>query len=188
MARNRADEPARPRARGFEPAFRLVAGPLRAAGKARGFASSRLFTHWAEVVGADLAPLVRPVRVGRDRGGLGATLTLALMGATGPVVEMQKERIRARVNAAYGYNAIARIALTQAGAFGLAEGAAPFAPAPPGAGTGADTGADTGAGGHRPDAATRRLAEDTASGVSDDGLRAALERLGENILTRPRRK
>jgi len=165
------DQPRR-RKGGFEPASALLDAPLRAAGKARGFSAARLFTHWTDVVGADLAALARPVRVGRSRTGIGATLTLAVEGATGPMVEMQKERIRDRVNASYGYNAISRIAFTQGGCLGMAETAAPFAHAPP-----SDRPAP-------PDAASRRLAEQAASGVSDDGLRAALERLGERILSR----
>ena len=64
------------RQRGFEPAFGLVKGPIRAAGEARGFAVARLLTHWAEVAGEDLAGKTRPVKIGYGKGGMGATLTL----------------------------------------------------------------------------------------------------------------
>jgi hypothetical protein len=158
------------RMRGFEPAFALVAPQVRTAGEARGFAIARLVTHWAEVVGQDLARVTRPVKVGYGREGLGATLTLLVQGAAAPMVEMQKDAIRAKVNAVYGYNAIARVLLTQTAATGFAEGQAVFAPAPP-----APPAADP--------ALTARAAEVT-QGVGDAGLRAALEHLAQNILTR----
>lgn len=156
--------------RGFEPAFGLMARDVRQAGEARGFAVAKLLTHWEEVAGKDLAAVTRPVKVGYGREGLGATLTLLVRGAAAPVVEMQKEALRARVNAVYGYNAIARILLTQTAATGFAEGQAQFTPAPkvppP------------------PDPALEAEARAKAEGVADEGLRAALERLGQNILTR----
>lgn len=158
------------RMRGFEPAFALVQGQLRSAGEARGFAVARLVTHWPEVVGAELARVTRPVKVGYGREGMGATLTLLVQGAAAPMIEMQKDAIRAKVNAVYGYNAISRVHLTQTSATGFAEGQAQFiaAPKPPAA----------------PDPATVQRAHDTAEGVGDPGLRAALERLAQNILTR----
>lgn len=168
--------PARPKAsadrrmRGFEPAFGLMARELRQAGEARGFAVAKLLTHWEEVAGKDLAAVTRPVKVGYGREGFGATLTLLVRGAAAPVVEMQKEALRARVNAVYGYNAIARIQLTQTAATGFAEGQAQFAAAPEAP--------------PQPDPALEVQAKAAAGGVADDGLRAALERLGQNILTR----
>lgn len=156
--------------RGFEPAFSLVGAQVRAAGEARGFAVARLVTHWAEVVGEDLARITRPVKVGYGREGLGGTLTLLVQGAVAPMVEMQKETIRARVNAVYGYNAIARVTLTQTAAEGFAEGQAAFTPAPKAP--------------PRPDPALAAKAAEVAQGVGDEGLRAALEHLAQNILTR----
>lgn len=156
--------------RGFEPAFGLMARDVRQAGEARGFAVAKLLTHWEEVAGKDLAAVTRPVKVGYGREGFGATLTLLVRGAAAPVVEMQKETLRARVNAVYGYNAIARILLTQTAATGFAEGQAQFAPAPKAP--------------PPPDPALEAEARARAEGVADEGLRAALERLGQNILTR----
>lgn len=156
--------------RGFEPAFGLMTREVRAAGESRGFAVARLLTHWEEVAGADLAAVTRPVKVGYGREGMGATLTLLVQGASAPVVEMQKERLRERVNAVYGYNAISRIVLTQTAATGFSEGQAQFVRAPEMQAT--------------PDPAVQVQAQETARGVADEGLRAALERLGQNILSR----
>ena len=45
--------------------------------------------------------------------GLGATLTLLTSGSSGPILEMQKEFIRNKINAVYGYNAVHKIKITQ---------------------------------------------------------------------------
>ena len=159
------------RTRKFTRAAQLVASRVRTAGESRGFAVARLLTHWAEIAGPDLATHTRPVEVRYGRGGLGATLTLLTTGARAPMVEMQKERLRERVNACYGYAAISAIRLTQTAPTGFAEGQAEFAPAPPSAPAG-------------PDAATLARAEAAAARVADPGLRAALAALGANVLSR----
>ena len=168
------------RMRGFEPAASLVAERIRAAGQSRGFAMARVLTHWAEIVGPEIARVTRPVKLGhaarRGEGGLGATLTLLVAPGHSPVVQMQIPRIVERVNACYGHAAISRIALTQAGAGGrgralggFSEGPAPFSgPAP-------EAPADP--------PGPRALA--AAEGVRDDALREALARLATRVLADP---
>lgn len=163
------------RLRGFEPAGGLLRDPIRLAGEKRGFAVARLLTHWAEVVGEEVAERARPVKIGYGKGGFGATLTLLTRGAHAPMLEMQKERIREKVNACYGYNAIARIVLTQTAATGFAEGQAEFLTAP-------RRPAEPPA----PSPETRARAAETAGGVTDPTLRAALEQLACNVLSRTR--
>ena len=152
----------------------MVKGQVRSAGETRGFAVARLVTHWAEVVGEDLARHTRPVKVGYPQGAMGGTLTLLVQGAMAPMIEMQKDRIREKVNAVYGYNAISRVVITQTAATGFAEGQARFTQAP--------------AAPKEPDPEVVAKASQTAEGVSDPGLREALERLATNILSRPNRK
>lgn len=161
------------RMRGFEPAGGLMARRIQKAGESRGFAIARLLTHWAEVAGADLAAISRPVKVGYTREGMGATLTLLAAPAHAPMVEMRKERLRERVNAVYGYNAIARIHITQTAATGFAEGQAEFGHAPR---------ADQPRPLPEPGPEARAAAHD----VADDGLRRALEQLAQNVLSRKR--
>lgn len=156
--------------RGFETAATFLRDPIRRVGESRGFAATRLLTHWAEVAGEDLARVTRPVKIGYGREGMGASLTLLVQGAHAPLVEMQKERLREKVNAVYGYAAISRILLTQTAPMGFAEGQAEFTPAPkPKA---------------APDPEVQAQAANTAKGIGDPGLRAALEALAQNILTR----
>lgn len=158
------------RERGFEPASRLLAERIRTAGESRGFAVARLLTQWPEIAGEDLARITRPVKISYGREGFGATLTLLTTGAVAPMVEMRKEQLRERVNAVYGYSAIARIHLTQTASTGFAEGQAQFTHAPKAA--------------PAPDPALVAKASETAAEIKDDGLRAALELLARNVLTR----
>ena len=160
------------RMRGFEPAYGLMKDQVRKAGETRGFAVARLLTHWAEVAGPELATKTRPVKIGYGKGGMGATLTLLVKATEAPMVQMALTQLKDRVNAIYGYNAVNHIHLTQTAATGFAEGKAEFAPAPKVA--------------KAPDPVVVAKAQETAYGVTDPGLRTALEQLARNILTRPR--
>lgn len=155
--------------KGFKRTAALLTNRIRNAGESRGFAVTRLLTHWEEIAGPDVAPIARPVEVSYGRGGLGATLSLLTTGAQAPMLEMQLEQIRTRVNACYGYNAIARIRITQTAATGFAEGQVDFA----------HKTARTGPRPPAPQALNKAAAE--AKDVADEGLRLALTRLGSHI-------
>lgn len=164
------DSPPSRRMRGFEAAGGLMARRIQTAGESRGFAVTRLLTHWPEVAGEDLAAITRPVKVGYTRDGFGATLTVLVSPAHAPMVEMRKERLRDRVNAVYGFNAISRIHLTQTSSSGFAEGQADF--------------------NHRPKAKSHDLPEPTPEAqsfvgeVRDSDLKRALDQLAQNVLAR----
>ena len=177
MARTTTHSPSPPerRLRGFEAASGLLQSRIREVGEARGFAVTRLLTGWAEIAGETTAAITRPVKIGYGREGMGATLTLLVAPAHAPMVQMDLPRLKERVNAAYGYNAIARISLTQTAATGFAEGQAEFTPAkkpPP----------------QIADPAIQAEAAKVAAPVADNALRAALEALAQNILTRRKLK
>lgn len=157
--------------RGFQRTASVLSEQIRRVGESRGFAVSRLLTHWAEIAGADMAEIARPVNVTYGRGGFGATLTVLTTGPQAPMLEMQKERLREKVNGVYGYNAISRVRITQTAPTGFAEGQAMFTPAPP---------APT----RPPDPEILTQARQRAHDVQNDDLRAALERLGRNVLSK----
>lgn len=167
------NEPQTPprRRRGFEAASGLLRDRIRQAGESRGFAVSRLLTHWPEIVGADIAAIARPVKISYPRDGFGATMTLLTTGASAPILQMQLPVIREKVNACYGYNAISRLAVTQTAATGFAEGQVAFAPAPERA--------------VAPDPAVSRASLSLSRDVQSPDLRAALAALGEKVLSRP---
>ncbi|MEM6886756.1 MAG: DUF721 domain-containing protein [Pseudomonadota bacterium] len=161
--------------KGFTRTSNLLTGRIRAASEQRGFAQARLLTHWTETVGENVAAIARPVEVSYGRGGFGATLTLLTTGAHAPMLEMEKEKLRAKVNAVYGYNAIARIRITQTAATGFEEGQVAFSPKAPR---------------HQqtiPSAPAQAAAADTASPIADSDLRDALTRLGAHIMDKSNR-
>lgn len=159
--------------RGFKRTASVLSEQIRRVGESRGFAVSRLLTHWAEIAGADMAEIARPVNITYGRGGFGATLTVLTTGPNAPMLEMQKERLREKVNGVYGYNAISRVRITQTAPTGFAEGQAVFTPPPP-------------ASPPPPDPEILNRARQSAGAVDDDDLRTALERLGRNVLSRTR--
>ncbi|MDF1669240.1 MAG: DciA family protein [Roseovarius sp.] len=164
-----------PGTRGFKRTSQLLKDRIRRASESRGFAVSRLLTQWEEVAGPDIASIARPVDVSYGRQGFGATLTVLTTGAQAPMLEMQKEKLRERVNAVYGYNAISRIRLTQTAPTGFAEGKASFEHRPKQAPA------------KKPDPATQAEAAQMAAPVGDGNLREALEALGQNVLSKSKR-
>lgn len=143
---------------------------IRGATEKRGFAQSRVLTHWTEIVGEATAKIAHPVDVGYARGGMGATLTVLTSGAQAPMLEMQKEQIREKVNAVYGYNAIARIRITQTARTGFSEGQMAFDHGP------------KSPRGPKPEATA--AAQDLAAPVENENLRAALAALGANVISK----
>ena len=160
--------------KGFARTSSLLRENIRKAGESRGFAVSRVLTHWAEIVGQDIAAICKPVDVSYGRQGFGATLTVLTTGAQAPMLEMQKDTLRAKVNAVYGYNAIARLRITQTAATGFAEGQAVFAHQPK---------ADD----KSPSPDIRAEAARMAQSADDPDLRQALERLAANVLNKTTR-
>jgi len=159
--------------RGFEPAAGLLREPIRKAGESRGFAITRLLTHWPEIAGRDLAGLCRPVKVSYGQGGLGATLSVLASGAAAPLVQMQLPMLKERVNVCYGYAAIARIKVTQTSAQGFAEAQTAFTGTP-----------NIAAPSPQSLLKARQVVDTLTEGVGDSSLKSALERLAENVLTR----
>ncbi|MGI3170183.1 DUF721 domain-containing protein [Pseudooceanicola sp. C21-150M6] len=161
---------------GFARTSKLLETQIRKAGETRGFAVTRLLTHWEEIAG-DLASMARPVDVKYGRqGGFGATLTVLTTGPMAPMVEMQKERLREKVNAVYGYNAISRVRVTQTAATGFAEGQVAFSTKPQGVTPKT----------HSPEVAAE--ARTVAEGVGNDDLRSALEALARNVLSKQKKQ
>ena len=110
----------------FKHAYSFLTDHVREAGKTRGFCQARILTNWAEIAGRDTAKIAIPLEVKYHKKGLGATLLLLCNGANALFVEMDKNNIRNRVNAIYGYNAITRIKITQTSAANFSEGDSPF--------------------------------------------------------------
>ncbi|WP_039018604.1 DUF721 domain-containing protein [Halocynthiibacter namhaensis] len=164
--------PYRRRGRKFTRTGSLLEKQIRKVGESRGFSVSRLLTHWAEIVGEETAATALPVKVGYGRGGMGATLTVLTTGANAPLLQMQAEKIREKVNGCYGYAAISKVKITQTAATGFAEGKVQFKPKPR----------------KQPEKIVteemKHNARDVVAGVENQTLHDALALLGENILSK----
>jgi hypothetical protein len=91
-----------------------------------GFSTATLLTDWAIIVGADLAAFTAPERLKWPRGYEGAATGEAEAGRTGATLMLRVEPARAldvqykarllidRINAYFGYRAVAEIRLVQA--------------------------------------------------------------------------
>lgn len=156
------------KSKGFRKTGSLVESRLRRVGESRGFAVSRLVTHWDEVAGPDISAICTPVKVGYAQKGFGATLTLLTTGAQAPMLNMQLEQIRAKVNACYGYNAISRVRLTQTAPVGFTQAKAKKTNT------------------HVVTKATEAEAQTTTSEIKDPQLRAVLAAFGANVMTKER--
>ena len=107
------------RKHGFKKASVLLKKDIQKVSESRGFAQSRVLTHWSEIVGEEISSVSIPTKVSYKTDGLGATLTILTSGSSGPILEMQKELIRTKINAVYGYNAVQKIKITQSSPLAL---------------------------------------------------------------------
>jgi hypothetical protein len=114
-------QPNRVRARGvgeFLPAL------MRPAFEKYGFSSASILTDWAALAGPELAAYTAPERLkwprskpgedSKDKSQGGATLILRVVGARALEVEHRRPQIIERLNASFGYRAVAEIRVVQA--------------------------------------------------------------------------
>ncbi len=134
----------------------------------RGLATADLIAAWPEIVGARHAQHTRPVKIVWPRGDAqadsGGVLHLRVDGPGAIVIQHELDQVIERTNAFLGYAAVARVRLVQGPVARRQPRQEP---------------------GERPldGAAATRLAA-TLADVDDDGLRAALDRLGRGVLAR----
>ena len=159
---------------GFRRAPTLVEKKLRAVGESRGFAITRLLTHWSEIVGLQVSEICVPVKISYAQKGFGATLLLLTTGSHAQMLEMQLPKIQEKVNACYGYNAIARVRITQTAPNGFSQGEVQIKSVAPPENLISNTKIATKA---------ALISEE----IKDEGLRTALTTFGENILKSEKR-
>ena len=155
--------------RGFEPVSNFAQDSLRTFAQKRGFAITRLLSDWPAIAGSDIAARAEPVKISHAHKEMGATLTLLTAGAHGPILQMQVPKIIERVNACYGFNAIAKIRFVQTSPRSLRR-------------------PNTEQNQPAPEVTTEdeNKANLAAQGIQDDELRRALVSLGRRIFARQR--
>lgn len=162
--RPRKDKSAR-LSRGFVRAGGLIEPQMRTAAARGGYAHARLRALWREIAGPEFAAICAPLKLARARSPAGGLLTLAVSGPHASQLQMLLPVLRERVNAALGPGTVGRIQLTHAaGSFDDAVPADARRPSPA-----ADLGSHA----------------ETISSIGDGELRAALETLARNVLSRP---
>lgn len=159
---------ARPR-KGAQPLGALVPKTVGPIFSRRGFAGADLAVHWPEIAGAGIARHSRPLQLQWPRGGaengLGATLVVGAASAFALDLQQMAPVIIERVNRRLGWRAVQRLTIRQIPIRPPKPAAAPRAPSP---------------------GAMERASRITA-GISDEKLRAAVQRLGAGALTRAAR-
>jgi hypothetical protein len=152
----------------------FVARMLDPAARARGFATTALLTEWPAIVGAELAGFTTPDRVvwprrveGLEPGSgqrnwraEGATLVLRVDGPRAIEVQHRSGTILDRVNTYFGYRAVAEMRILQAPVVRATR--MPEAPPPP----------------------LDPACMPASAAIADQGLRAALLRLGTGLRAR----
>lgn len=142
-----------------------------------GFGEADIVSGWADIVGPRVAACAEPVEIKWPRrGGTGktgtaepgggrpsATLVVRVEGAFALELQHLAPSIVERVNAHVGWRCIGKLALRQAPLAGHAPAKAPTVPPKP---------------------AALAAAHDLTAGIDDEGLRAALVRLGGRALRR----
>jgi hypothetical protein len=154
-------------ARSFpRPLAELTGSALSDALRTQGFASTEIIARWAEIAGPEIAAHSEPMKINWPRqasdGGEQpepATLMLRVEGPAAVEIQHLSAVILERVNRFFGWQAIGRIALRQAP---LRRPAPPQPPAPP-------------------DPAEQARIAASLPEIEDDGLKAALARLGAAI-------
>lgn len=148
----------RPRLR---PLADLVAGSLGEAARAQGFAAVEILTRWPEIVGAELAAASEPVRLvwppKGDPDNRGATLVVRVEGTHALDLQFTAPVVIERINRAFGWKCVARLALRQGPVTPR-----PATPPPP----------------PEPDPDLVARERDKLGAIADDGLKESLARLG----------
>jgi hypothetical protein len=156
-----------------KPLAELIESCIGPAFAAQGFASTDILAAWPEIVGERLARHCRPSKLEwpkRRRKEAGApesgTLVVRVEGVFALELQHLAPVVMQRINAHYGWACVSRIVLQQDR---IGRGGGKAAPA-------------------RIDPAAAVEVQRAVAGIADDGLRAALDRLGTAaVATRPDR-
>ena len=114
----KASEPARPEPKPRRNYMVALAAEVPSIAKAalgsRGYAEAGLFTHWAEIAGAQLAAASLPVRLSFPRGRRDdGTLTVRCGGSAALELQHLAPSVLERINGHFGYRAVARLRIEQ---------------------------------------------------------------------------
>ncbi len=156
--------------KGVRPLADIIAAPLSAACRKRGFATLDLVAHWPDIVGPAYAETTAPDQLSWPRRPKGlideeehepAVLTVRCSGAAAMRLTLEAPQLIERINTFFGYRLVGRLKPLQLPPVKIGPRPRPR-PAK-----------------LSPEAEAR--VQTLASGISDDGLKAAVERLGRAV-------
>ncbi|MCC6948110.1 MAG: DUF721 domain-containing protein [Bradyrhizobiaceae bacterium] len=156
----------KPRKSFARPLADLVGGTLQSVFARQGFAAVDIISHWEDIVGPELAGRSEPLRLvwpRRDDPDSGGTLTVRVEGAYAIELQHLAPVVIERVNRYFGWRCVARIAIRQGPVTRRARRPA----LPP-----------------EPAAETVAAVERDLGRFEDQGLKAALARLGAMVRSR----
>lgn len=102
--------PSRPAAK---PIAELIGGTLDPIARKRGLARAELISWWPDIVGAAYAGRTAPERIRWPRDGTAATLVVRCDPALSLQFAHEKDRVRERLNAFFGYPAVGVVKIVQ---------------------------------------------------------------------------
>lgn len=127
----------------------------------RGFGEAQLVTQWEAVIGPELAQKLTPERLSFARGERrNGTLRLRVASAFATEAQHLEPVLIERINAFFGYGAVARLTFIQGPSLAAPPAAPPLRPLTP---------------------AEQQALEARVAGIADPGLRDALARLGSAV-------
>lgn len=142
---------------------RLLPSEARTLFRRRGFAETAVLTRWREVVGEDMARRSMPTRLSFPKGKRNSgTLYIRVDGPFATEVQHLEPLLVEKINAFYGYGAVAKISITQGPIPRSAKRGVAEAPVL--------------------DAKEQTALDHTVDKAHDEGLRGALKRLGRRVL------
>jgi len=154
-------------------AGRQLQGLIKALDEKYGAGTGPLVTRWREIVGETLAAHTEPSKLSRPRAGVGGVLELKVDGPVAALIQHQAPEILARVNLVLGQGAVAKLRVVQ----GVIRR--------PAAAKSAAQGALARRRRAQPlDAAVEAELQAGLAGAEDEKLKAALLRLGREVLRR----
>lgn len=162
------------RKKGFRTLAEMASGVVDPVLQKRAGINLSLLQSWEDIVGSSIGGASRPLRIvwprrrNEDDPFSPATLVIACEGFAALQIQHETSEIISRVNGFLGFSAIGRIRIEQKPVVDPRKHKVkrPIALAP----------------------SEERRIEKTTQNIEDDALRAALERLGKNILAEKRRK
>jgi hypothetical protein len=164
----------RPQRRPPPVAARALTGLLKTLDQRFGHGPEGLQARWREIVGEAMAAHTEPVKLSKGRGGKGAALELKVDGPAAALIQHQAADILARVNLFLGEGAVERLRIVQ----GVVR--RPAADAVLKAARSRRRAAQP------LDAAVEAQLEDSLTRGRDEALKAALRRLGREVLRHSR--